>query len=106
MKASVKQRCLSRFGVKLGRLMKADVEAKAAALEELRAKQLSLRMMASAAEEQGDPSAARGLQREVQRLDKLKQQLKQEAAEGYGVKLSRHARSIPKRGPAEAPQYS
>jgi ribosomal protein L29 len=97
MKADTKARCLSNYGVKLGRLLNEDVMSKAASLEELRARQLALRMQA-AGETEGskDRAEARRFRREIAALDKEKAALKKGAAKVYGVKLSRYAADMPK----------
>ena len=74
----------------------------AAALEELRARQLSLRMLAVTAEAGGNRPEARRLRREAKALDVHKKALKRDAAGLLGVKLSRHALPVPKRPGATA----
>lgn len=75
--------------------MAGEIRAKASSLEQLRAQQLSLRMILASTQ---DKATASSLKKELKLLDKKKAQLKKEAAGSFGVKLSRHAKDVPKRG--------
>eukprot|EP00873_Tetraselmis_striata_P016010 jgi/Tetstr1/436274/TSEL_025116.t1 len=93
MKAEAKARCQAEHGVKLGRLLDEDVLAKGAALEAMRAQQLSMRMMLAG---EDDKAAARALRRQLGALDKQKAALKRDVAKQYGLKLSRYAADVAK----------
>eukprot|EP00951_Prasinocladus_malaysianus_P047605 scaffold651193_cov45-Prasinocladus_malaysianus.AAC.1 len=68
--------------------MTAEVRAKAEGLVELRARQLSLRMQLQACEGSARSAEARELRRQIKRVDSEKKQLKRDAADSCGVKLS------------------
>ena len=97
-KADLKATCaVTHAGAKLGRVVREDIAARAAALSEAREAQLSLRWRAERAAAAGDRRERRRLTREAKKLDAVKRGLKADAREVHGVKLSEHAPSVQKR---------
>ncbi len=97
-KAELKRRCAAaNGGAKLGRVVAEDVDARARALSDLRARQLGLRREAAAAGAAGESRERRRLEREAKALDAPKKRLKAEARRDHGVHLARRAPSAEKR---------
>ena len=97
-KAELKRRCAAaNGGAKLGRVVAEDVDARARALSDLRARQLGLRRAAAAAGAAGESRERRRLEREAKALDAPKKRLKAEARRDHGVHLARRAPSAEKR---------